>query len=761
MLPEGIQIRTERVAENILRCVIGRETALPTLRTECEDAVSVREDRILWRGKKQLPELVFSVREKPRLVYDTNGQVPETVTVLTVDGERSRVKNLAPREAGTTLEISLRICGGSGILHGLGQGEDGVYDRASAPYYLYQHNMRIPVPFVYSPDGWAIYADCGCLMTLKKDTLTLDSVPYGNFYLIEGNGDACIAAFRKLTGAAAMLPRWAFGYLQSKEAYRSQEELLAIAAEYRRRRIPLDCVIQDWNTWEPGKWGEKKLDESRYPDFPDAARRLHGMHVHTLVSVWPNMNGNTENYREFKEKGKLCWDLSTYNALDEEARRLYWEQAAEGLYRKGFDGWWCDSTEPFSGPDWGGAVRRSEEERFALVGQEHCQFLGAEKANEFALYHARGIFENQRLEDPDRRVVNLTRSGWAGSQKYGTILWSGDVSARWDVMRHQIAEGLNVSMSGLPFWTFDVGGFFVVNTAWYKRGCGCSGDSSVKWFWQGGYNDGVQDPAYRELYVRWLQLGCFMPVFRSHGTDTPREIWRFGEEGDPFYDAIAAGIRLRYSLLPYIYSLAGETAVRNGTFLRPISFDFPRDANAESCREFLFGKALLVCPVLEPTYYEAGGVELDRPKTRLCPLPAGADWIDWYTGRRYAGGETVAADAPIDRIPLFARCGSVIPVTDRAPEWADAYAEEEITLRVFPGCDGSGFYYDDGGDGYGYEAGRYTYVSMRWSETEQSLTLSPAQGITPGKPIRFRVRCGDREKRVIYDGTAQTVSLIE
>ena len=706
-----------------------------------------------------LPAITLSIRKKPRIVYDTAGEAPVVRRVRTVDGERTFIDNLRAREDGFTYEgrIAMDLEPGEAI-YGLGQGEDGVYDHRGETYYLYQHNMRIPMPVVLSPRGWALFVDCRCLMMLEDNVLTADAVSQLDVYLIAGTPESCVAAIREITGRAALLPKWAYGFIQSREAYKTQEELVSIAEEYRRRDIPIDCVVQDWNTWVDGHWGEKRLDPSRYPDMPAAAERLRDLHVHSLVSVWPNMASCSEDHKEFEERGMLLADLCTYNAMDPNARRLYWEQLDRGLYSKGFDGWWCDSSEPFSGPDWCGSERRSEEERFRLVGNEHKKFLGEELANAYPLYHAVGVYENQRAADPDHRIVNLTRSSWASGQRYGTILWSGDICARWDVMRRQIPEGLNMSMSGHPYWTFDIGGFFVVNTAWEKRGCGCNHDPEPKWFWKGGYNDTVEDPAYRELYVRWMQLGCFMPVFRSHGTDAPREIWHFGKPGERFYDAIASAIRLRYELMPYTYSLAGAAALEDKTILRPRFFDFPEDPEAGSCESYLYGPSLLVFPVLEPMYYECGGKEIRRPETRRCLLPAGTDWYDWYTGDRVAGGTEILADAPLEKIPFFVRAGSVIPTAEGLRYAADR-PEEPITLRVFPGNDGVFHFYDDAGDGYGYENGAYQKIPLVWDDAASVLTIGEGVGTMAARPRVFKVMCRDEVRTVAYDGKAIRVEL--
>ena len=337
-------------------------------------------------------------------------------------------------------------------------------------------------------------------------------------------------------------------------------------------------MIQDWNSWEKGKWGNKHLDPARFGHMKEIHEKLHAMDVHTLISVWPNMAKDCEDYRQMQEAGHILPDRSTYDAFSEEARALYWKQAKEGLWDQGFDGWWCDSTEPFTGQDWNGPTLREPWERYSRVGGEQKRYLGAERASLFALAHARGIYENQRKTTEEKRVVNLTRSGYASQQQYGAILWSGDIAASWETLRRQIVEGLHMSMSGYPYWTTDIGAFFVVgDEGWQHRGCGGHTNPKPIWFWKGDFDEGTEDPAYRELYVRWLEWGTFLPIMRSHGTDFAREIWQFGEEGTPYYDAIARFIRLRYRLLPYIYSIAAGVSLRDENMIESLISAFPQD----------------------------------------------------------------------------------------------------------------------------------------------------------------------------------------
>ncbi|MDD3338011.1 MAG: glycoside hydrolase family 31 protein [Lachnospiraceae bacterium] len=692
--------------------------------------------------------------------YTTGGEEPVIDRVKTVDGERNFIRNLKPQVDRQAYrgKLSFQFSEKEGI-YGLGQGEEGIYNYRGHVQYLYQHNMRIPMPVFVSSRSYGIFLDCSSLMTFNDDEngsyIFMDTVDQMDYYFMAGQClDDVIDGYRYLTGQAVMLPKWAFGYVQSREAYHTGEELVETVQKYRDLEVPLDCIVQDWNTWEPGNWGEKKVDRKRFPNLGETMGKIHDMHVHTMVSVWPNMNPGGDNHTEFFKAGYLLNDYSTYNALSEEARAMYWKQAREELFSGGFDSWWCDSTEPFSGPDWGGEVKREPWERYELVGGEHKAYLDPAQANAFALYHARGIFENQRKDTKEKRVLNLTRSGYASSQRYGTMLWSGDTCATWDNFKKQITEGLNFAMSGMPYWTLDIGAFFTVGSAWQNRGCNCSDNPNPLWFWQGDYNEGVGDAAYRELYVRWLQMGAFLPMFRSHGTDTPREIWNFGKKGEMFYDAIETFIKLRYHLMPYTYSLAGAVYRKNRTMMRSLLFDFAEDETACAQKDqFLFGESILVCPVTEPMYYEVGNKPLDKEKKRNCYLPQKALWYDYWTNTVYQGGQWVSMDAPMDRMPLFVKGGSIIPTAENM-QYAQDPAGKDMTLCIYPGVDASYELYEDEGDNYNYEEGAYSLIPMKWDEKEKCLTVQKRQGAYPGmdKTRTFTVRCMKDEKTVTYDG---------
>ncbi|MCP1103062.1 alpha-D-xyloside xylohydrolase [Aequitasia blattaphilus] len=774
------------VQENIIRCVctkreeedlspigIERGEGVPLMVQEEEEKFYVQTKRIFleiekatgiftWKekgsGKMLLEEDGKELREIPLAVYTTGGEEPDIETVQTVDGERNFVRNLREEIKGSIYKGKLKFkFQEEESIHGLGQGEEGIYNYRGKTQYLYQHNMRIPMPFFVSSNQYGILFDTTSLMYFNDDErgsyMYLDAIRQLDYYFIAGTEmDEVIAGYRELTGRASMLPKYAFGYVQSKEAYHTQKEVLEVAAEYRKRNIPLDLIVQDWNTWEEGKWGNKKVDKERYPNLSEMNQKLHDMNVHSMVSVWPNTNSGTENYAQMKKAGCLLNDLSTYDAFKEEGRTLYWQQANEELFSGGFDAWWCDSTEPFSGPDWNGEFLREPWERFQLVGEEHKKFLGTEKANFYATLHSKGIYENQRKEKKEKRVLNLTRSGYASIQKYGAVLWSGDITATWDTLQRQIREGLNMAMSGIPYWTLDVGGFFTVHEKWKNRGCNCNTDSTPKWFWQGDYEEGVADPAYRELYVRWLGYALFLPMFRSHGTDTPREIWNFGEKGDLFYDSIASIIRMRYRLMPYIYSLAGGVHFNHETMLRSLLFDFPHDKEAAQRSDtFLLGRNILVCPVTK---------SLEKDEKWECYLPKSCQWTHLFTGEKYEGGQVISVSAPLGQVPAFVRSGAILPM-----EVGLTYATEKVDtpfeIHIYEGADAEFLYYEDAGDGYAYEEGIYNAIPMKWNDAESILTIGEAKhrfenGLVNRKCVAI---LKEAKSEFIYQGEAIDVCL--
>lgn len=628
----------------------------------------------------------------------------EIEKIQTPDGEKQQIRQADRVWTGKLCHTRLYLTFGENErLYGLGQAEEGVWNLRHTTQYLHPANLKISLPVLISDNNWGLLLSTRS-PAIFNDTqygsyLYTEADEYLDYYFIAANTPADVtAAVRRLTGRAAMLPKWAFGYMQSKERYEDAEDLLTTAETFRRKQIGIDTLILDWMSWSDGLWGQKTFDAARFPDPADMIRRLHEMDVHFMISIWPTMDEKSDNYREFQEKGLLLAAGGIYNAFLPEGRRLYWEQVQKGLFAHGVDAWWCDSSEPIT-PEWGREMKPEASEMYHAFVSAAADCMPPEKSAAYCLYHAKSIYEGQRSCTEDKRVVNLTRGGWPGSQKFGTILWSGDISASWETLRRQIIAGLQFSVCGLPYWTLDIGAFFV------KRG--------VSWFWNGDYDKGLEDPAYRELYVRWFQYGAFLPIFRSHGTDFPKEPWQFGADGDPIYEALRAAIRLRYRLLPYLYSAAGAVWREDALMMQPLYCAFPADLQAADVTdEFMLGPSLLVCPVTSPMQdLQADGGE----PTRAVYLPAGSGWYDFRDNRRYEGGQSIQAPAGIDSIPVYAREGAILPTTQPQDNSARMKGQD-ILLLVYAGKSGSYTFYEDAGDGYGYEKGEYCLTRITYDD---------------------------------------------
>lgn len=605
-------------------------------------------------------------------------------------------------------------------LYGLGSHEEGMFNLRGRCQYLYQQNMKVAVPVIVSTRGYGVFVDSCSLMTFHDDAfgsyLWSDVDDELDYYFIYGpEFDQIVSELRGLTGQSPMLPKWAFGYIQSKERYVSQKELLDVVQEYRERALPLDCIVLDWKSWTGDLWGQKTFDPERFPDPSRMAEELHARHAALMVSIWPIMRAGGANWRELHEQGFLLGNQATYNAFNPAARACYWQQANSGLFSHGLDAWWSDCTEPFEA-DWKGAVKPEPEARMLTNTEESKRYLDPELINAYSLLHSQGIYEGQRGVTTAKRVVNLTRSASLGQQRYAAVTWSGDVTASWETLRRQIAEGLNFCITGMPYWTTDVGGFFVQR----KR---------EMWFWNGDYDAGVDDLGYRELYLRWFQYGVFLPMLRSHGTDTPREVWRFGESGDIMYEVLRKFLELRYRLLPYIYSLAGLTTHKAYTMLRALPFDFRDDpATYNSDDQFMFGPAFLVNPVTKPMYYTIGSQPLTGVnKTRPVYLPAGTDWYDFWTNRRFCGGQTIEAEAALETMPLYVRAGAIVPLGPRR-QFVDDLSDAPVELHIYPGNDGYFPLYEDEGNNYNYEEDAFSTIEIRWADKTNRLTIEKRVG---------------------------------
>ena len=620
-----------------------------------------------------------------------------TERVETADGVKTRVREAEKTDYKSLyrarLPLALRP---EEALYGLGQPESGPANLRGRTLYQCQANKSIALPFLVSTGGWGLLVDCGCPFVFHEDGegayLHFSAVEELDYYIIPGACEDAVKGYHYLSGRPALPPAWAFGYLQSQERYETAAEVVGIARQYREKGIGLDCVVMDWCSWPDGHWGQKSLDAARFPDPKAMTDALHAMDTHFMISIWPNMNPRTRDNAAFKAKGWLLPGGELYDALNPEARALYWRQAKAGLYDFGVDAWWCDSSEPWTS-EWSREEQPLASEVYGETTRTAAEAIGADRGGAYPFFHAQAMWEGQRGADGNKRVMNLTRSGWLGQQRFGTVLWSGDISAKWATLRKQIAIGLDMCASGMPYWTQDIGGFFV------KKG--------RAWYWDGDFERGWDDPEYRELFVRWYEYAAFLPVFRGHGTDIRRELTNLtGEE----YEAALRYNRARYQLLPYIYSLAGRVALEGGLMMKPLGFNYPDDPRARNTDDqFLLGDELLVCPVTEY-----------RARTRRVYLPAGA-WYELHTGRRVEGGVDYEAQAPLNALPVFARAGAVLPVSAGGTCAREAL-EKQPTLWVFPGADGRCALYSDALDGYGYENGDYEIKTYVWNDAAGRLT---------------------------------------
>jgi alpha-D-xyloside xylohydrolase len=613
-------------------------------------------------------------------------------------------------------------------LYGLGQHQSGLLNQRNTELMLSQDNTNISIPFFLSSNGYGVLWNNASVtdwnnrfrQVLAIQSNAADAVDY--YYIAGPSIDTIIAGYRRLTGEAPLFPRWAYGYWQSRLAYASSEELLAVAAKYRSLHIPLDNLVLDAG-WETA-FGSRTFT-SRYPDMAGIVKQLHDQHVNLMVSIWPLFQPGNANYDAFAAKHLFIEPgfnqlpaylpgARLYDAFNSEARSLYWEQAKTALHDIGVDAFWLDSTEP--------ADLYAEEHGSMLAGAQTTLGFGSKVANMFPLMTTQAIYDGVRREPENKRTFILTRSAFTGMQRNAAAAWSGDTLTTFDTLRRQIPAGLNYSLTGLPYWTTDIGGFVGGNTG---------------------------DPAFRELFVRWFEYGAFCPIFRAHGArlNGQNELWSFGMDAQKIltrYD------RLRYRLMPYIYGIAARTTFDGYTPMRAFIFDFPNDTKAlDVTDEFMFGPSLLVAPVTE-----AGATSRD------VYLPEGADWYDFWTGERFTGGQTVHREAPLSVLPLFVRAGSILPLGPEE-EYTGEHPDAPIELRLYPGADGELKLYTDDGITYKYEKGQYVRTTLRWNDAKHTLTFEKAVGHWDGHPRHcefqiVRVRQGKGLGEAV--GTGQTVT---
>ena len=625
--------------------------------------------------------------------FKCEGQI-KTEEIKTADGIKKRIlsadkifdKTLYHTKLNFILEENEKI-------FGLGQAEHGLWDLSHSTQYLNQANKKIAIPFFVSSKGYGVLFSTkspaifkgieqntsfkGLQNFLNNAYFYTTADYYLDYFFISPEHKADIVKrMRTITGKATLPPKWAFGYVQSQERYETQKEILDTVKEFKKRNIPLSCIVLDWLSWEDGMWGQKSFDKSRFPQPDKMIEALSKDNVHFMISIWPSMNEKCDNYKEMYEQKCLLNGQNICNSFDKKARALYWKQAREGLANFGVESWWCDSSEPMT-PEWNHLTCPPEEIQFNEYVQAASDSMPLEKSNSYGFYHAMGMYEGQKQDFPERRMIILTRSGVLGSQKYGVTLWSGDTSATWKTLQNQMLAAIHFSLSGIPYWTFDIGGFFV------KKG--------INWYWNGDYDNTIENNGYKELYTRWFQLGTFLPMLRAHGTDCRREPWAFeNKENNVFYETIVNFIKLRYKLLPYIYSVAASIWKDDEQFIRPLFTQF-NDANCiDICTQFMFGPNIMVCPVIQPMYYDKQGNQINAEKFIKVYLPSDCSWYDWWTNQIIEGGKWITCDADITKIPLFVKAGTVIPVDQD---------NKTITLR-FPdsngNCEPFELYEDDG-----------------------------------------------------------------
>ena len=586
--------------------------------------------------------------------------------------------------------------------------------------------------------------------------------PDMDYYFIAGqNLDEVISGYRTLTGKASLYPKWTLGFWQSRERYQSSKDIEDNMKKFRDLHIPVDNIVQDWNYWKLDSWGSHEFEAARYPNPQAMLDSVHAMNGRFMISVWPKFYDTVKNYKELDNRGWMYHQAikddihdwlgfrgSFYDAYSDGARKMFWRQMDENLYTKykfGIDAWWMDASEPNvrdCTPMW---------YRKALSGPTALG-TSTEYFNAYSIVNADAIYNGQRSVNPNQRVFLLTRSGFAGEQRYSTATWSGDIATRWEDMRAQMTAGLNYSMAGLPFWGMDQGGFCVENR--YVA-------AQQEFDKTGKENADLKE--WRELQARWNQFGCFVPLYRTHGQWPTREVWNIAPADHPAYKTIVAYDKLRYRLMPYLYSMAGMVHFKDYTMMRGLVMDFNGDDNVYDIKDqWMFGPALMACPVGEYQKY-----------SRNVYLPKQKGWYDFYTGKHYAGGQTIVADAPFDKIPVFVPEGSILPVGPEM-EWSDQKKAELIDLYVYAGKDGSYTLYEDEGTNYNYEKGKYAMIDFKYNDAQKTITIAACKGAFDGmlQKRRFNIVLvsdnnqqgislakAPKGKMVKYAGKAVTVKL--
>ena len=756
-------VNIEFYTPNIVHVVKGKPTKTLVITAKPENVTTVRKGNT-WMSSE------LTVKQ------DVNG----SLTFLTATGKvLLREKNSDVMKARQTFLLDK-----DEPIYGLGTIQNGKMNRRGEHKRMEQSNLEDFQNVLQSVKGWGIYWDNYSPTQFDDD---VDGMTFASevgegidyYFMYGGSADGVIALMRHLTGDVPMFPLWTYGFWQSKERYKTAAETESVVDRYRELQVPLDGIIQDWQYWGSNYlWNAMDFLSEDFADGPQMIKNVHAKHAHFMISIWASFGPQTQQFRELSEKGLLLpietWPQSglshiwpprmdypsgvkVYDAFSPVARAIYWKYL-KTLYNYGTDAWWMDSTDPdFFNP------RESDYEHKVTGGTWRSL------RNAFPLETVRGIYQSQRKDYPNssKRVFIMTRSSYAGQQHYGSNMWSGDVASSWDMLRKQVPAGLSFSLTGNPNFNTDIGGFFC--NAYNTKGPGSA----------------PQNPQYQELYVRWMQYGLFAPVFRSHGADAPREIWQFGKKGEPVYDAIEKMIRLRYRLIPYLYSTAWQVTSQNGSYMRPLFSDFVDDKKVwEMADELMFGQSILATPIVNPLYTEEQiikedamtgwdrkeikgqkeeeeSVDWSQTKTVTKYLPQGTDWYDFWTNERRKGGQFVAIQTTLDRVPMFVRTGSILPLGPEM-QYVGERSWDNLELRVYPGSDGSFVLYEDEGDSYNYEKGIYSTITFQWNDKMRTLTIGARQGSYPGmlQKRQFIIVLPDGQHQTIsYEGKELQVNL--
>ena len=654
-------------------------------------------------------------------------------------------------------------------IYGLGTIQNGKMNRRGEHKRMEQSNLEDFQNVIQSIKGWGLYWDNYAPTQFDDDargmSLTSEAGDVIDYYFMYGgSADGVIAQMRFLSGDVPMFPLWTYGFWQSKERYKTAAETESIVDKYRELQVPLDGIIQDWQYWGSNYlWNAMDFLSEDFANGKQLIKNVHQKHAHFMISIWASFGPMTQQFRELDAKGLLLpietWPQSgishvwppimeypsgvkVYDAFSPEARAIYWKYLKK-LYDYGTDAWWMDSTDPdFFNP-------KESDYQHPVTGGTWRSLRNA-----FPLETVRGIYQAQRKDDRGKRIFIMTRSSFAGQQHYGSNMWSGDVASSWEMLRNQIPAGLSFTLTGNPNFNTDIGGFFC-------------GSYNTK-----GSGSAPKNPQFQELYVRWMQYGLFCPVFRSHGADAPREIWQFGEPGTPVYQSIKNLIDFRYRLIPYLYSTASQVTNNNFSYMRPLFSDFAADKKVwDMTDEFMFGRSILACPIVEAQYTQekiikedamtgwnrkevtgesAAQADWTETKTATKYLPKGANWYDFWTGKLYKGGQNVVLTTRFDQVPMFVRGGSIVPLGP-VMQYVGEKPWDNLEIRIYPGADAEFSLYEDEGDGYNYEQGYYSNIIFTWTDRTRTLHISARQGGYKGMILERKFTL------VLPDGTSRTI----